>query len=436
MLAEQSRSVSEMRHLEKTLPAVPPRALLDASIIDEGKSGVMTWILAAYLIIEYVRPQYFIPALGAFRPGLIIGTVLIVFSLTRGIDTIRSNRVVQLLIAFTVLVIVWVPFATNNFFAFNVARGMALHTFASVIPLITLIKNRRLLELLMSFWVGVIVYIAVFSMTHLGTGPGSFVADENDVALFLVTGLPFAYYAAQRNSLSKIQKLCMYAACAIIVLGIVATNSRGGFVGLAAVVAGLIWFSSYRIRSVLVILTLALCTIPFVPDTYVDEIRSISNTQDGSRLDRYHTWQMAWLMFKDNPVLGVGPGNYPWRVHDYERQTPVEDLLSLRGHGGRAAHSLYLTLLPELGLVGTLFFVSIVFLIISKCRKIGKESSDQFLQLQSRAVLVGTGGFLVCGVFLSVLYYPQIWFLAALATILLNQSIDARVRNGHRTTVT
>ena len=70
-------------------------------------------------------------------------------------------------------------------------------------------------------------------------------------------------------------------------------------------------------------------------------------------------------MWKANPVFGVGQGNYNWNVHFYE------DLnVTGQSSGGRAAHSLYFTLLPELGLLGVTLYVLILGVTISDLHRL------------------------------------------------------------------
>lgn len=383
----------------------------------------MFWVLMGYMIIEYVRPQFFVPAIGIIRPGLIFGSVLFVFSVTVGLKTITSNKIARLIVAFSALVVLWVPFAVNNFHAFNTAKGMILHTFALVVPILTLVRTPQLLRRLAGFFVSVTTYVALFAMTHGGRGPGSFISDENDAALFILTGLPFAFYLTASPRISRFGSIMLYAAFGIMTIGVVATSSRGGFIGLAAVVGCLIWFSEKRVKAIVALVMLGVAVLPFVPEEYYAEVQSITDDTDGTRLDRFHSWEMGWYMYIDNPVVGIGPANYPWRVNEWEAKVPMDDRISRRGHGGRVAHSLYFTLLPELGTVGTVLYVWLLFLTVRACtgiRKIPSDPEDDVTEykLYAKALLTAIAGFLISGTFISVLYYPELWFLAAMAAVL------------------
>ena len=60
-------------------------------------------------------------------------------------------------------------------------------------------------------------------------------------------------------------------------------------------------------------------------------------------------------ILKDNPFFGVGPNNYPWTSGDYFHLSPFFDEAA-RFRSGRQAHSLYFTLVPELGFFGIILF--------------------------------------------------------------------------------
>jgi O-antigen ligase len=92
-----------------------------------------------------------------------------------------------------------------------------------------------------------------------------------------------------------------------------------------------------------------------------------------------------------------------------------------RSLAGRAAHSLYFTLLPELGLVGTaLFLAMIAFSLkdLAYVRRVLKNKTDLYSAEQAKRIyylslaLEGSlVGFLASSVFISTLYYPNFWIL-------------------------
>jgi O-antigen ligase len=118
----------------------------------------------------------------------------------------------------------------------------------------------------------------------------------------------------------------------------------------------------------------------------------------------------------DNPILGVGPGNIPWTIGQYE---VVDDVVE-RSLAGRAVHSLYYTLLAELGLFGIFVYGWLTVVLVGACRNVMREPPDpnMRLDLYARAVIASGAACLVSGAFISVLYYPHLYFLLGIGVTL------------------
>jgi O-antigen ligase len=195
-------------------------------------------------------------------------------------------------------------------------------------------------------------------------------------------------------------------------------------VGLAAAVMGMVAVSKHKVRHLLVVAVVTLLSMRFVPDIVVSEIATIADPTDDTAVLRFYYWGLAWDMFLDNPIFGIGAANYPWTVQLYE----VDSEASILGRSvaGRAAHSLYLTLLAELGLTGTITYVALVLAVLKSLldniralRGYGETEAALIADL-SRGMIASLFSFLLCGAFISVLYYPVFWYAVA-ATVALER---------------
>ena len=214
----------------------------------------------------------------------------------------------------------------------------------------------------------------------------------------------------------------------LFLAAIIATVSRGGFLGLVAV--GLYcWFrSSKKIISGFAIVLLAAFFIFLAPKRYWQEMNTIQTEYEGETEGtgsaRRYTWEIGWEMFLANPVFGVGQGNFPWEFTYYQG----ERTFSGRSFSGRAAHSLYYTLLPELGLVGVFLFLGMNYHVykdlalvrrVHKDRtKLPRDENARYFFFMSCALEASLVGFLASGYFISVLYYPSFWTLMGFAVAL------------------
>jgi len=259
---------------------------------------------------------------------------------------------------------------------------------------------------------------------------------------------PLSFFLAM-NATGK-RRVWFLGITALYLFVIVLTQSRGGFVGLCAS-SFYCWLKSNRKFITAVVMgLLALVAVLVAPSTYWSEVRSITEegASKGTGAERVYEWKIGWRMFLDNPILGVGQGNFPYVFRKYEVEAGHgEKGFHGRSVAGRAAHSIYFTMIPELGIVGTSLFLGMVFTALKDLKAIKTRASsrarraagvgggsgsrpgrfrpaDPMSDREYALALALEGGlisFLVSGAFISVLYYPNFWillgFIAALKAI-------------------
>jgi O-antigen ligase len=172
----------------------------------------------------------------------------------------------------------------------------------------------------------------------------------------------------------------------------------------------------------LVVALLAVFALVIAPSEYWDEVRSISEegTTKGTGAARIYTWTIGWEIFLDSPIIGVGQGNFPWVFGETEKEV-MDDDEPFRGRSfaGRAAHSIYFTMLPELGIIGSVLIFCMIIYSIKDLHSIIKECQNKYtlkeyafkyynIALALEGSLVA---FLVSGAFISTLYYPNLYGL-------------------------
>ncbi|MDX9799631.1 MAG: O-antigen ligase family protein, partial [Bacteroidales bacterium] len=82
-----------------------------------------------------------------------------------------------------------------------------------------------------------------------------------------------------------------------------------------------------------------------------------------STLRRLAIWKCTWMMIEDYPILGSGLGTYAYHTLKYQAEFfSAGNNRDIYPYGNAAqAHNEYLQLWSELGIVGLLFFVCIIF---------------------------------------------------------------------------
>lgn len=247
----------------------------------------------------------------------------------------------------------------------------------------------------------------------------------NYFGMILVAAVPLA---AERmlHALDRRARAFAAVTLAVALLAIVFTYSRGAIVALAVVsVMMLVSWVPRRVlgRAIVVGALPAVIAIAFLlPAEYtqrlaalgqVTQVSSGSSIQDRAIRGRLSEVTSAIMMFGDHPLIGVGYGNF--EAH-YPRYAQMVGLDGRREQ--REAHSLYLEVAAETGLVGIVVFGTLVGFACLTVR----SRRRSFLEEGNRAaahLLTGFGisllGYLVGSIFLHLTYPRYFWLMIGLA---------------------
>lgn len=377
-----------------------------------------------FIVLDYGRPQDVLP-IGFLRPALIVNVILIYHILKSFSLKKYHNKEIRYIFFFIILIIIYVPFARNNYFAYLTAKTMLLYL-PFILSVVATVNSLDRLKKLIFVLIVLMCYVSVYTLTHGGVGSGNYFADENDVSLYINMYLPFCYFLFFYEY-KKSLKIFYASAFAIGLAGILISFSRGGFVGLLAV-ASVVWLNSQRkIPALIVILLIGSIFYFSAGKDYLNEMGTITNTEDRTATIRIESWTAGWHMFLDNP-FGVGGNNFQVRFPEYQ-----SDFFK-HGMWGRVAHSLWFTLLPELGIPGIFIYFSLLFANIKDLillRRLEPETNQdiQYLRSFSLACIASFAGYFASGTFISVLYYAHYWYLIAVLVAAVNISKKMEERN-------
>lgn len=375
------------------------------------------FIAALFLIVDLAKPQSVMP-IGFLRPGLITVVLLAIFLFYSRKASRFIEKQVLLILCFVALLAVYVLFAVNNFWAYQAFLTMALMV-PLIISLQILMNSRERLISLLWIFTFITVFVGAYGLMHGGRGPGGNVLDENDLCLFLVTFLPFVFFLLSQQK-QPLKRYILFSMILLLVLSSVSTSSRGGFVGLLAMGTVYWWYSKNKFLIIACAIMLVIAASLFGGETYRQDMSTVTNRNEGTAQIRLLSWGAAWRMFIDHP-LGVGGNNFPVHFPDY--QPPDFE----RSMWGRQAHSLWFTLISETGVVGILIYLAIIRLNFRDLKILrrqqllssGKTEGRFYFQL-SVALLASFAGFFASASFLSVLYYPEFWYLTAIVVATKN----------------
>ena len=101
-------------------------------------------------------------------------------------------------------------------------------------------------------------------------------------------------------------------------------------------------------------------------DNLLEHVNSLSNiSTDASNMERINRWKCALKMFYEKPIFGWGPGTYQFQYAPFQLYNDKTIISSNRGDMGNA-HSEYLSVLAESGLIGLILFMSLIIVVLCK----------------------------------------------------------------------
>jgi len=376
--------------------------------------------LMAYLVITGGRLHELFPIL--LRSPIPLGDltgggIIICFfieSRSRGLGRIVLLKEEKYVIGLLMLGIITIPTSVWPGHSLDFLIGSYLKTLVLFVFMTRVLRRvKDLRKMIWAFMVSIFL-IGLMSInaeiTHYHAVTGMY--DPNDIALVMVCALPFTiYFFKEVHGLGRI----FLAVCFFLVLmTIIMSVSRGGFIGLIAVGVYLFMRSPRKAKgySLAVIVLVILLFIQFAPDTYWDRISTIWNPQtecDETGAGRTEIWKKGLKIFLTHPILGVGIDNFT-TAYGISLGTPGK---------WSAVHNSFLQIVVELGIVGIILFIFLTLGTVLKMRKLQKlwkneKKLKDFIWL-SHAIEVGMVGYIVCGFFLSQAYFDYLYLILGLS---------------------
>jgi len=366
-----------------------------------------------------------------------LGSLLINFSIKR--IKIFWTRELALFSFFFVLVTIGALLATNTQASMKSFTQSYIKISAMVFAISWLLCRESQFRLLIATMAGCgicIALVALFNKANgleivegsrvtIGRSIGSMLGDPNDLSLVLLFPASFALALMLTPGFSKFWKLlgitCFFTVCAAII----ATQSRGGILGICAVSGIFAW---HRIQNKALLLFLGgILLMLLLMFAGVSERASGGAHEAGideSAMGRIYAWQAAMGMAINYPLTGVGLNNF---IYNYFEFSPHWDG---RNH---AVHSTWFGVMAETGLLGFLTFIAMIALIARisiRCvrlysPKISTNNYNPTLFACAQSIQAGLAGFCVSGTFLTMGFTWPVYILLALAVAL------SQVQKGH-----
>lgn len=234
-------------------------------------------------------------------------------------------------------------------------------------------------------------------ITYLG-----FLADPNDLGMFLVMSIPLILYFKDR--IPSVLRFTAWGGAGFVFYGIYLTNSRGTLLATMSLVAFWFWRKYGTTKS----LFIGLASSPVLL-IVMSSFREI-DAEEESAQGRLDAWSSGIEMLTGSPLFGVGQGAFM----EHHRQT---------------AHNSFVLAFAELGVIGCFIWVAMLVVTVITLLNINKQSylpegytctglQQDVMHEEAKAaiaLLYSMIAFMVSGFFLSRTYIPILYLYLALS---------------------
>lgn len=446
------RSVGDAPPLGSDAPADDAAAPLAVAATDRPERRDWAFLcMMGFTAAVFLRPQDSIPGVHFLHLAemFAIGglAALATTRLGRNLPVTRLTPELVAIIAIGALMLLLAPFSIWLGGSLAVFKNIYIKVILIYLLMVNVLATPKRIERLTWLVVLATGYLASRAMLDYVRGVnlvggervrgavGGIFHNPNDLALNMVAFMPLAIFTMLRPGSTL--KRATAAWCAVAMLGaIVASHSRGGALGLFAALGVLALFAVRQRPGFVFGGALAIIlALPAVPSSYWTRLASItdaSQDQTGSREARKILFREALQAFAENPLTGVGAGQFKnWNPEG--REQPWHE-----------SHDILTQVAAELGVLGLALFCYVIAragLCVRDTRRFlrrarrgpprgrpraAAESSPYpaaviapseavFLDAHSAAMAASLAGWFVCALFGAVAYNWTFYYLLALA---------------------
>lgn len=225
----------------------------------------------------------------------------------------------------------------------------------------------------------------------IGRDIGSILGDPNDLSLALLFPLSFALTNIFQGS--KAQRTMTALFMIILVSGIIATQSRGGLLGITSAFFTLMLLRSRSIVIPSIISGIGL--ILLVVFAGISDRSSGGSGEEGideSSMGRLFAWEAAFRMALANPLSGVGLDNFYFNYFFYSTHWDGKN---------HAVHSTWFQILGETGFIGFLLFICLLVGTFTLSYRLLNRLRNHEMKPIAEGLWIGLITFCVSGTFLT-----------------------------------
>lgn len=379
-------------------------------------------LILVYVVLTIIRPQDYVPGLDLVP---ILPVVLMLAFGTWLISRDKTFQAPQFIILPAFLLILMISEVANGW------TGGAVDELAKFGPAVIAFfvlgaacSTQKRVRTAMTVFVICAAVLALHGVEQAKTGMGwtgipigeggriqyvGIFNDPNDLGLLFAATLPMAMFLGRRGV--GAMRLVWLGAAALLLYGILLTNSRGAMLAVLVVAGCYVWYKrGIAVAGVLGIIGL---TVMKLLSSRMDEL----DAGEESAAGRVDAWYAGLEMFRDNPIFGVGAGNFT----EYNELT---------------AHNSFVLVIAETGFVGFVLWLAFVgygfwmmLTIVRHVRVPGKDAAVEADWATERQMAL-TLFLSLCGLFASAFFLSRSYMIVMylIAAMVAGHYVGARRR--------
>ena len=250
------------------------------------------------------------------------------------------------------------------------------------------------------------------------------IGEKNRYAQIMLMLVPLGFFLAWGEQSMKL-RLLAFILTGLIFIGCALAYSRGAMVAFLLLIIIMTFLKYIKINQLFIMLlglALLLQVFPQINQRFSSLGTIFSSKEqgglenaDGSIQGRATEMLVALLVFWDHPIIGVGHGMYRYEVKEYSELIGYKNI-----PGEREAHSLYLGVAAETGILGFITLMGIFFYTLyrlASARTYWLERNQKDIASLCTGFFLAIVSYMATGFFLHINYIRYLWLIMALAAI-------------------
>ncbi|MGA2904473.1 MAG: O-antigen ligase family protein [Candidatus Korobacteraceae bacterium] len=322
------------------------------------------YLLLAYLFFYCSRVQEMIPNM---HTGLLLQPILILGMLMTGTTkSIFRSDIGRIMTAFTIWVAICIPFSVWKGGSYD-QFSIALQSLGLLFFMLAFIRTtddcfRAILAIALAMALVGVLSLTIGGgregSTRLGLGSGNdTLSDANFLALYLIVGIPFLWFAASMRR--GFMKLALIGMLVPVLIGAAKTGSRSALLAMGVGTVFFFIFANGRQKALMLVggTIVLVCAAFLLPQKILERFTTVLQAKSAaseeaaeSAAERKMLLTRSLQLTFEHPLFGVGPGEFM----DAEAKEAMAE-----GKQGvwHYTHNSYTELSSECGLTGFFLYV-------------------------------------------------------------------------------